>query len=151
MLHETGYHTDSGAVLLFNSHHVSVKVKVNFSLCLTMYYDMKMYLLLNKHHAMKTYWVGRGIASCILKFSTRWTCVASFTLFQLLNPWGKKPQYQIDMWSASHSSHLIAGEKAPVPNVEEGCWVQEASLDMVAKRENHHHCPCWELNLSFSL
>jgi hypothetical protein len=61
-----------------------VRVKVKLSLCLT------------KHHAMKTYWVSRGIAARILDLSTRWRWVVSFTP-RPLYPQGKSPWYPLVM------------------------------------------------------
>jgi hypothetical protein len=47
--------------------NTTVKVKVKLSLCLT------------KHHAMKTYWRGEGIAPRILDHGTKRRLVVSFT------------------------------------------------------------------------
>jgi hypothetical protein len=51
-----------------NVQFVQLRGKVNFSLCLT------------KHHTMKTYWDGGGIAPRSLNFGTIWRGVVSFTL-----------------------------------------------------------------------
>jgi len=47
------------------------KVKLKLSLGLTKYHAMKMYLVLNQAPHHEDVWVNRGIAPCILNFSTR--------------------------------------------------------------------------------
>jgi len=108
-------------VLAFASSEV--KVKVNFSLCLTEHQAIKTHPLLN-YHIMMTYWGSRGIAPCIFNISTRWKWVVSFTHWPLSSQ-GKRPCYALDM--------MLGGPQSQYSHSRE----EKILLP----------CPCQELNL----
>jgi len=75
---------------------------------------------LTKNHAMKTYWVSRGIASHILNLGTRWTWVVSFTL------WPLYPQHPLDRRCAGPRAGLdtVARKRIPDPAGNQALVVQ---------------------------
>jgi len=64
---------------------------VKFSLCLTKFYAMKTYPLLNRANAIKTYWGSESITPRIPYQGPRWRWAVSFT-FQPLYPRSKSPR-----------------------------------------------------------
>jgi hypothetical protein len=83
---------------------------------------VRLRLCLNKHHAMKTYSGGGGIAPHILNLGATWR------------------------WSASHPGRLAPGEIAPGTHCIRGSVDLRAGLDAVAKTGIISHCresnPC---------
>jgi hypothetical protein len=77
---------------------------------------VKLYLCLTKHHAMKTYWGSRGIASRVLNLGTRWMRVVSFTLRPFYPQW-KSLWYPLDRGLGEPQSRSgCGGEKKKIPS-----------------------------------
>jgi hypothetical protein len=72
-----------------------LELKINVINIYIYIYEVKLYLCLTKHHAIKTYWLGGSIPPPIIGLGIRWRWVVSFTP-QPLYPRGKRPWYPLD-------------------------------------------------------
>jgi hypothetical protein len=77
-------------------------------------------LCLTKHHAMKTYRGGRGIATRSLDLGTRWRRVVSFTS-RPFYPQRKSPWYPLDMRLSWPQSRIYSILKRYLPVVSSYC------------------------------
>jgi hypothetical protein len=82
-----------------------------------------LFLCLTKHHTIKKYW---GVEVQIHTFLTS--------------------ALDGGEWPASCPGYFIAGARATQYSLEGRLGEPNAGLDMVAKRNKSHYCPCWEMN-----